>query len=359
MNSEKILKRYSQNQYFNQKENFKAIMSELNKEKEFTNRPILGLVASICIIVIGTTGLVFASTKIYNNYKNNSIKEQKILTVNKDEISAVGYNFLEKNDHLFEEKNMKQDKETSYYYDVITDFDKYNFYKNEEDRIPNMTESDFEKNDLILAIAPGERKPIDQGLSIAEVYSDNDTTYVIFEQADGFEINSEDSLFRCMYYAIVDKDVIKENIKFKIDVEIGNEEFTKLEELPENYSVEEALKDGCFVIENEKVISEDKERLDEFLNSAKNGKEGFIRIYEKMSDGEVVISDLNYNKNNYFILRKLFVASPWHNITLSCEKDLYKNYVLYKGNYVYRYELTLIRDGIAYPGREIATILAD
>lgn len=78
-----------------------------------------------------------------------------------------------------------------------------------------------------------------------------------------------------------------------------------LENLPKEYSLEQAIKDGCFIITNNKIYNKDK--LEEFIQNtninAKNRKEDTIRIVEYTKEGEPIITELSFKiKDETYIL---------------------------------------------------------
>lgn len=70
----------------------------------------------------------------------------------------------------------------------------------------------------------------------------------------------------------------------------------KLEELPQNYSIEKAVKDGCFVITYNKIYN--KHILENFINNtginAKERKEDSIRIVQYTTEGDPIITEVSF-----------------------------------------------------------------
>lgn len=69
-----------------------------------------------------------------------------------------------------------------------------------------------------------------------------------------------------------------------------------LEELPEIYTLEQAVKDGCFVVTHNKIYNKDK--LDRFIENtginSQNRIEDKIRIVQFTIEGDPIITDLEY-----------------------------------------------------------------
>ncbi len=69
-----------------------------------------------------------------------------------------------------------------------------------------------------------------------------------------------------VWYAIVDNSQLKDKVKITIEHKsFNNENFVDILDLPSYYSVESAIKDGCFTLKNNKVVSSNKKQLDELF----------------------------------------------------------------------------------------------
>ena len=77
----------------------------------------------------------------------------------------------------------------------------------------------------------------------------------------------------------------------------------KLEDLPYNYTLEQAIKDSCFTIMHNVVYN--KENLDNFIENtrkdAKNRIPDSIRIATTTIEGQLILYDLSYDGNNYIL----------------------------------------------------------
>lgn len=79
----------------------------------------------------------------------------------------------------------------------------------------------------------------------------------------------------------------------------------ELENLPKEYSLEQAIKDECFIITNSKIYN--KNKLDEFIQNtgvnSQNRKEDKIRIVEYTREGDPIITELSFKiKDETYIL---------------------------------------------------------
>ena len=63
--------------------------------------------------------------------------------------------------------------------------------------------------------------------------------------------------------------------------EFTSTNFVDAKNLPTDYSIEEAIKDGCFVLYNGALKSNNLHAIDEFINKSESGENCFIRIYCK------------------------------------------------------------------------------
>lgn len=80
-----------------------------------------------------------------------------------------------------------------------------------------------------------------------------------------------------------------------------------LEELPQSYTIEQAIKDGCFTIMPHAVYN--KEYLDDFIektkHDAKNRVASSIRIATTTIEGQLILYDLSFDGENYILKRDL------------------------------------------------------
>ena len=86
-------------------------------------------------------------------------------------------------------------------------------------------------------------------------------------------------------------------------IEKNIDEQKLLEEIPQEYSMEQAIKDGCVVISNAVF---NKDELDSFIANTtannENRQSDFIRIVQYTIEGDPIITDLEYRENLGYIL---------------------------------------------------------
>ena len=100
-------------------------------------------------------------------------------------------------------------------------------------------------------------------------------------------------------------DITEEQLKSIEDIIENNINAPKLlEEVPQNYSMTQAIKDGCVVISVNTVFN--KSKLDSFITNtsadSENRQSDFIRIVQYTNEGDPIITDLEYKKDDGYIL---------------------------------------------------------
>lgn len=293
-------------EYFNYKKdnNYRAILERIENEEKGNKSKILKIVATLLITVIGTMGMVFAATQIYNTYikKNDDIDLKGLFYVEEGEFGSLYSDEIT--------AGMSYEKESNMYYRIIKDEEEYEKIREKVKEFPESTEIDFNNNFLIL-ITHGEvsiPNLHEKDLTISEITADDTTTHIILKTKENPDYNK----LRSSMYVIADKTLLRENIKIEKDIssfKIQNNNIS-IDKLPNNYSKEEALKDGCMVVERfvdskknivgGRVISENKYALEELIENSKKGIESYIRIYlAKKTDSRII--DIQY-KNEMFII---------------------------------------------------------
>ena len=96
--------------------------------------------------------------------------------------------------------------------------------------------------------------------------------------------------------------------------------YSDLEELPKDYSSEQAIIDGCLIISNNNKIY-NKSKLDEFLhntsaNYTEQKKPSKIRIIQYTIEGQMIIKDVEYREDGKFIITTDFTRDDF-----SAEED--------------------------------------
>lgn len=268
---QRVLQKYEEN-INNTSNDFYNIHFYTKKTKE--KNLLKKTTVSNIIPIIVTVSTVYAGIV---SVKNASIKyeQQKTETDFKNNIS---YDYTQDMDY--------QDK---IYHKIINSYEDYEESKKKWKDLIIMTKQDFEESAvLVIAI---ENTSL-TGLSVSNITNDEDTICVELYQSDK-DININETVMSVK----ISKSQIRDDIKFKITGEQPHsDKFMEITEIPKNYSKEQAVKDGCFVVENKEVLSADKNEL---RNFAQNKTEGFIRIAEFGYKNEV--ADIEYKNDTYYI----------------------------------------------------------
>lgn len=84
-----------------------------------------------------------------------------------------------------------------------------------------------------------------------------------------------------------------------VKIQTETEYKTKIEELPKEYSLAEAIKDNCVIsIHGDELYNKDE--LDRFLENVNSNKPDFIRCINYSVEGEMLITDITFEGNNSF-----------------------------------------------------------
>lgn len=106
---------------------------------------------------------------------------------------------------------------------------------------------------------------------------------------------------------------------------------TKIEELPQDYSIEDAIKDNCVIsVHGSKVYNEDV--LENFLSNVNNNIADSIRSINFTIEGDMLITEINFKGNNIFE-----TCLDWTRDKFSSEEDR---------TYKYQQFSTLVTDEI-------------
>lgn len=221
--------------------------------KKYNKNNILNKVAAFFIFTIMMGSVVYAGTVIYQYFTQKTSQG----------------NAIQDMDSWFEINNQET------FYKKISSYEEYLKYKEKWPTIIDMIQEDFEEHFLIVVMASW-RMP---GISIANISADENTLYVELESdVTDEEIKKKEY----MVSAKVSRELDRENISVKEMVKkIKSDKYEKLENLPSDYNLENAIQDECIIINNNQISSADEENLDDFIEKTKNGVEDFIRIFRR------------------------------------------------------------------------------
>ncbi len=259
----------------------------------------------ICLFVL-LTGISYAGIKIYNEFikKQDEVLSRKLFDLG-DGHTDYAINLMA-NDMIWNPK-------PKLYHRIIDNSIDYEKYKSRLDEFPNVDEINFDENFVVIIANENIRQPHEKDLTIFDIKADENTTYIIMKQKDNpnYEANSN------IWYAIVDRTLLRENANVLIKQrDFNTRNFKDIKELPQDYSIENAIQDGCIVINNNRIISNNGEEIDKFVEDTDNNINSFIRIFQCYRD-EFRIRDLEYYDGIYY-LRDINLVDR--------EKEFYNSY---------------------------------
>ena len=265
----------------------------------------------ICSFVL-LTGISYAGIKIYNEFikKQDEVLSRKLFDLG-DGHTDYAINLMA-NDMVWNAKS-------KLYHRIIDNSIDYEKYKERIDEFPNIDEINFDENFVVIIANENIRQPHEKDLTIYDIKVDDNTTYIIMKQKENpnYDTNSN------IWYAIVDKTLLRKNASVLIEQrEFDTRNFKDINELPLDYNVEKAIEDGCIVLQNNKIISNNIEQLDTFVQNTQNNINSFIRVYSFYDNtnniNNIEIKDLEYYNGIYY-LRGTYINSK--------EKNYYNSYI--------------------------------
>ena len=255
-------------------------------------------ISKVCVILICSivllTGIAYAGVVIYNEF----IKKQ-------DEVQSRGLFDLGDGITTYEidlmQNDMTWNDKSRLYHRLISNSADYEKYKSRVSELPDVTEINFDESFVVIIANENIRQMHEKDLTIYNVTADDNTTHIIMKQKENPNYDNENNI----WYAVIDKSLLRENADVTIEYkEIDTNGFTKVEELPKDYSVEQAIKDGCVVTENHKIISNNVDLLNKFVEDTEIGKKSFIRTYITGGDNQkeyTYIQDVEYVNGIYYV----------------------------------------------------------
>lgn len=72
--------------------------------------------------------------------------------------------------------------------------------------------------------------------------------------------------------------------------------YVNIKQIKEDYTIEEAINDKCFFVNHAKVYNENL--YEEFMNKYNNKESAYIRLVQPTTEGDLVIYDIKYDKDN-------------------------------------------------------------
>ena len=247
----------------------------------------------LIVLIIGS--LVFL---YFNN--NSSKNETETTSENMEDVTS-----LQNDENKYKSSNITyqindnillSDYKTinRFYYRVIKDYQSYLDTKNNFNNILEVSEKDFEDNFMILVII--ENMPVN-GLIFDNLSADDSSLTL------NYVVNSSDRDAQTGTSILVSNDLYRDTINIEKTVpEMKMTSYTNIRELPKDYSVEDAKKDNCLVIDMKNNANYNLNNLEDFIERVKNKENAEIRIYNYMGNDQIYIYDITYsNENKFFV----------------------------------------------------------
>ena len=211
----------------------------------------------------------------------------------------ITYNYITKETYTDFKQNPNYDYsqdmiyQNNFYYKKVMSYEEYEKCKGVWNDLVEMNEEDF-KDNFVVIVAVENTSML--GLTVSDISADDTTLYIKFKKDENEDYNKTVTSIKISKN--LDRDIIKIE---KVEKNIDYTDYERLEDLPHNYSKEQAIKDNCFVLENNEIISSNAEQLNEFIDNARNGINSFIRIVSYF-DEQVKIKDLEYKDGEYILV---------------------------------------------------------
>lgn len=240
----------------------------------------------ITIIIIILLALAYIVYNFSNkNIENNSIDNSNSIT-SQNKLEIKSYNLFNSN----EISSTELERINNIYYIKISNYEEYKNYKNKFPDILDMSIEDFENNFMIITYT--------ENISTAyllpyKIDVKDDTLYL------GMKRDMEKNPNNSQSSMILPKEADVENtIAYQcIDFTFPTDKYVDITTLPEEYPLEQAQDDGCYISNSDgKIYNE--EILNSFLNAVNNNEDYFIRMLRYSSENQTVITDVYYNSEN-------------------------------------------------------------
>lgn len=247
----------------------------------------------LIVLIIGSlVFLYFNNSSSKNETETTSENTENVTSLQNDESKFTSSNITYQiNDNI-----LLSDYKTinRFYYRVIKDYQTYLDTKNNFNNILEVSEKDFENNFMILVIT--ENAPVN-GLIFDNLSADDSSLTL------NYVVNSSDRDAQTGTSILVSNDLYRDTINIEKTVpEMKMTSYTNIRELPKDYSVEDAKKDNCLVIDMKNNANYNLNNLEDFIEKVKNKENAEIRIYNYMDNDQIYIYDITYsNENKFFV----------------------------------------------------------
>lgn len=263
------------------------------KSTKFTNiKYKMPKVATVAISCITTASMVYAGVVVYNFYQSKTKTDFE---------KNINYDYMQ--DMTYQE---------GIYYKKVLNLEEYKKCQKRWNGLIEITQEEFESN-FIMIIAVENTSLV--GLSVSDVKAIDDTLNIEFYQ--NFE-DIENNVISLKIPISENRDKIKFR---KISKQPESNNYINIKELPKEYSKENAIKDSCIVIEEGKVISNNKEKINEFIENSQNGADSFIRIVN-IIENKLNIIDIEFKDKNYYVCKDTSRTNKNSEYTYLCGNEI-------------------------------------
>lgn len=270
-----------------------AIQNALNTKdvKLNKNYNILKLVATFIITCICGMGIVFAGGATYKYLAKVSEPDVNIMPGSDPEIDAE-YGII----------RITENDDTDIWYKKISTYEDYQKCKKMWTNLYDMSENDFEDYFLVM-ISLGHQNP-KLPFDVSDVNADEANLYIYLSQSEN---KNGDNTLKIFFSVKIERKYDRENVIIKKNFVTPNvSQYTDLKKIKDgaSYPKEQAIKEGCFVVEfdglTNEIISSDENQISNFVKNTTNGIEGFIRV-ASYDDTISSIHDIEYKNGKYYI----------------------------------------------------------
>ena len=127
------------------------------------------------------------------------------------------------------------------------------------------------------------------------------------------------------------------------NIEVEDKLYADLETIPLDYNFSQIVEDGCYIITNTGIVYNLK-NLENFVNNVQNNVKDQIRIVQYTTEGQPVITDLEYTKDKFILKhdsRRDGFSAEEDRIIRTTEYDA-SNYELQKGD-----EIRIVNENVS------------
>ncbi len=240
----------------------------------------------IIILAIILFIMMYAIFIIYHgNLKNDSITDSSILPI-ENALEIKNYNLFSSNAVSISDL----DRINNIYYKKISNYEEYQIYKNKFADILDMTIADFENTFMIITYTENVSA---SHLVPYKIDIRDNTLYLGMEKNFSKNQNNAQSSIILPKEANVDNTIIYQCIDFTFPTDT----YADITSLPEDYPLEQAQKDFCYISYKDGQVYND-DILTSFLDAVNHNEDYYIRMIRYSSDNQTIITDVYYSSEN-------------------------------------------------------------